>query len=252
MTTAFHGVYLLYCENPKYLGRCYIGYTVDPNRRIVKHNKGKQYGGAYRTSQRGPWTMVLIVHGFLDEISALKFEWAWQHSQKSRRLQHVGKKKSREKSFDFYLTVLGQMLQVGPWQRLPLTIRWLNNALATDFLPGKKLPPHMLVCRGAHVQSRFRDCIQVESGTANSTCDLCFGVLSSAKQVTCLNKECNIRCHLICLSKHFLVIGEYVPIQGNCPKCKRTFLWGDIVRNFTGCYENVDFTYNASHAHVIA
>lgn len=95
---------------------------------------------------------MLIVHGFLDEISALKvssstitgpiierssnlqFEWAWQHPQKSRRLQHVARKKSREKPFDFYLTVLGEMLQVGPWQRLPLTIRWLNNALATDFL----------------------------------------------------------------------------------------------------------------------
>lgn len=73
----FYGVYLLCSESldRRYKGKCYIGFTVNPNRRIRQHNKGKDFGGARKTSNKGPWKMVLIVHGFPNNIAALQVRY---------------------------------------------------------------------------------------------------------------------------------------------------------------------------------
>ncbi|XP_065078837.1 structure-specific endonuclease subunit SLX1 homolog [Ochlerotatus camptorhynchus] len=149
----FFGVYLLVSKNanPKFAGQTYIGYTVDPNRRIKQHNGGTDAGGAKRTSKRGPWVMVMIVHGFPNNISALRFEWAWQQPKMSRRLKQIPelqKKQRKESNFDYNFRILTEMLRIGPWNRLPLTIRWLTDELHREFEIGKAPPMHMPICFG--------------------------------------------------------------------------------------------------------
>ncbi|EUB59372.1 Microspherule protein [Echinococcus granulosus] len=54
----FHGCYLLVSLNPHCNGRTYVGYTVNPKRRIQQHNSGSQCGGAKSTGGKGPWGVL--------------------------------------------------------------------------------------------------------------------------------------------------------------------------------------------------
>ncbi|XP_063833306.1 structure-specific endonuclease subunit SLX1 homolog [Ostrinia nubilalis] len=201
----FFGVYLLYNINPKYKGRTYIGYTRDPNRRILQHNRGTWAGGAHRTSNRGPWKMVMIVHGFPNNISALRFEWAWQNPTKTIRLQHLNLKKipRKETEYQFKLRVLSEMLRVGPWCRLPLIIRWLENEYFEEFSDDRIPPSHMVVRHGP-VKSRN---------------------LKKPKEST---------------EEHTTDEWEFIPIEGNCPFCDTKLKWGDLIRKMKGCKQNDD------------
>lgn len=50
----FFGCYLLTSANPEFKNHTYIGFTVNPVRRLKQHN-GQITGGAFKTFQKKPW-----------------------------------------------------------------------------------------------------------------------------------------------------------------------------------------------------
>ena len=143
----FHGCYLLFNGR-----KTYVGYTVNPLRRIKQHNLGREKGGAKKTSDKGPWDMILIVYGFMSNIAALQFEWAWQHPTLSKKLKMMGcdsvliKSPRKQDTLQYKISLLGIMLGAGPWDVLPLTVRWIHPKYEKPL--GESVPRHVVFVRG--------------------------------------------------------------------------------------------------------
>ena len=78
--------YLIESQSEKYKGDAYIGFAVDPLKRLREHN-GEIKGGAKKTSKKRPWELVSVVSNFPNKMLALQFEWAWQNPLQSKFLQ---------------------------------------------------------------------------------------------------------------------------------------------------------------------
>lgn len=129
----FFACYLLCSQNPRYKGSTYIGFTVNPKRRIRQHN-GEITSGAWRTKRKRPWEMILCLHGFPSQVHALQFEWAWQHPLKSLAVREAASGLKPIRGTSGKIKLLYTMLNLSEWRNMDLTI----NILSTKHIPFTK------------------------------------------------------------------------------------------------------------------
>jgi structure-specific endonuclease subunit SLX1 len=143
-----HACYLLRSlrEEAGARGRTYIGFTVNPRRRLRQHN-GELEGGAYKTRKLRPVEMLVVVHGFPSKRRALQFEWAWQHPTQATKARDAtrGLRRKDMAAAAGKLRVMYEMLWLDEWRETPLTVHFSSPAAAALREAGKcpVAPPGM-------------------------------------------------------------------------------------------------------------
>jgi predicted GIY-YIG superfamily endonuclease len=123
--------YLLRSVETLQSNSCYIGFTIEPFKRLRQHN-GELVMGAKHTLKRRPWVHVAVISGFPNKIVALQFEWQWQHPQRSRILKRFCK--GRSFGTVSRLSVLAQMLTVPLWKQLNLVVFFTEEFFLKKFV----------------------------------------------------------------------------------------------------------------------
>lgn len=129
-----------------------------------------------------PFHIVLILNKLTRSVIQtfplrFQFEWAWQHPHSSRRLSHVSRRSRKESSLQFHWRVVSNMLQVAPWNRLPLTARWLKQEYRMDFEPSLQPPLHIPITFGPVRSKKMLPLQSTEKEEHTSKCFLCKGLI---------------------------------------------------------------------------
>lgn len=147
--------------------------------------------------------------------------------------------------FEFCLLVVSEMLNVGPWCRLPLTVRWLNYDFFEEYSHHISAPMHMPICCGKVISQKIKKVCDEEPNEMQTLeesymiCSICSSFVEKKELITCIKPTCLLVAHLICLAKVFCKDNMILPIEGICPACDTNVLWGDLIRKKIGCYEDL-------------
>eukprot|EP00249_Psilotum_nudum_P020754 c27833_g1_i2 orf=270-1952(+) len=144
----FFSCYLLRSLSPRHKGCTYIGFTVNPRRRIRQHN-GEIRCGAWRTKRKRPWEMILCVYGFPSQVAALQFEWAWQHPLKSVAVREAASSLKSLRGISGKIKLLYTMLTLPGWKSICLTVNFLSTSHIQHTKGCPALPSHMRVKVGS-------------------------------------------------------------------------------------------------------
>ncbi|KMZ57268.1 Structure-specific endonuclease subunit slx1 [Zostera marina] len=138
----FFACYLLCSTSPRFKGQTYIGFTTNPRRRIRQHN-GELTSGAIRTKRKRPWEMVLCIHGFPTNVSALQFEWAWQHPKESLAVRKSAATMKSLSGVANKVKIAYTMLTLPSWDHLNLTVNYFSSNNVKYVVGCPSLPSHM-------------------------------------------------------------------------------------------------------------
>ena len=243
----FYGCYLLESENadaPK--GKSYIGFTVDPARRIRQHNGDLSTGGAKRTKSMRPWRVVCIVHGFRSQVQGLQFEWSWQHPLLSRSVRTsimeakipgcklTARGRQRECRVESNLRILQTMLSCSPWNVMPLTVTFFDSSFFDKL--SCLFPESIKIDQGRDLSSfcgKSNDSLTRSDNLSESNCASCEleFVGSECRVVTC--PRCRSFFHARCAASSFLRDEKsLLPTKsGECPICGQSVSWSEFVRS---------------------
>ena len=256
MASRFYCCYLLTSVNPKYKNHTYIGFTVNPKRRIRQHN-GEITKGAKKTKLKRPWKMVCFISGFPTHQSALTFEWTWQHPIQSNRTKSTGIQNIKVGSGNLLrakIRFLFEIVHISPWSSFPLTINWLTEEYHHYLTGCPDLPKHItsnITTLESMDDKSDEEEVEEEENKARSEeeegevmredekieCMICKSEMENDKtdrgNIKCIGKGCGMNAHLICLAKEFLKEEPktaLMPTTGKCPRCKKSYKWADLIR----------------------
>jgi len=91
--------------------------------------------------------MVLVVYGFATHTSALQFEWAWQHPERSLDVRDAVARVGRKARYGIAgkVLLLMEILNSSPWKYFPLHVMFLSGEHARLQAGSRPPPPHMFV-----------------------------------------------------------------------------------------------------------
>ncbi len=142
--------YLLHNDHPRDSQKTYVGYTVNPARRIRQHNGELAAGARYtRRWGRGRWRMVALLTGMPEKTNAQQCEWRIKHPHGRRR------QRAKDRTPAGSLQALATVLRLPHWTAgsaylngaMPLRV-WVLREHAHRLLDpacGGPLPPNVCV-----------------------------------------------------------------------------------------------------------